>query len=80
MPGLYFIDTDDRGERSFSYWRTTSAARQMFMPGSGLSRDFLDGFDTLYLSGISTAILDATARHTGRGADPFSRARRASCL
>jgi len=62
MPGLYLIDTDDRGERSFSYWRSTSAARQMFAPGSGLSQDFLDGFDTLYLSGISIAILDATAR------------------
>lgn len=62
MPGLYLIDTDERGERSFSYWRSTSAARQMFAPGSGLTPDFLDGFDTLYLSGISIAILDGPAR------------------
>lgn len=62
MPGLYLIDTDDKGERSFSYWRSTSAARQMFAPGSGLTPDFLHGFDTLYLSGISIAILDGPAR------------------
>lgn len=62
MPGLYLIDTDETGERSFSYWRSTSAARQMFAPGSGLTPDFLHGFDTLYLSGISIAILDGPAR------------------
>ena len=62
MPGLYLIDTDDKGERSFSYWRATSAARQMFAPESGLTPDFLDEFDTLYLSGISIAILDPVQR------------------
>ncbi|HLQ20154.1 MAG TPA: sugar kinase, partial [Tabrizicola sp.] len=62
MPGLYLIDTDDKGERSFSYWRSTSAARQMFAPGSGMTADVLDGFDTVYLSGISIAILDPAAR------------------
>ncbi len=62
MPGLYLIDTDAQGERSFSYWRSTSAARQMFAQGSGISPAFLDGFDTLYLSGISIAILDAASR------------------
>lgn len=30
QPGLYAIRTDERGERSFFYWRTDSAARQMF--------------------------------------------------
>lgn len=62
MPGLYMIDTDERGERSFSYWRSTSAARRMFAPESGLKPDFLTEFDTLYLSGISIAILDQAAR------------------
>lgn len=62
MPGLYMIDTDEKGERSFSYWRSTSAARQMFAPGSGLGPDVLDGFDTVYLSGISIAIMDPAAR------------------
>lgn len=73
MPGLYMIDTDARGERSFSYWRTTSAARRMFAPESGLTPDFLDGFDTLYLSGISVAILDQGARD--RLADGLARFR-----
>lgn len=62
MPGLYLIDTDTNGERSFSYWRSTSAARQMFGAESNLTPRFLDGFDTLDLSGISIAILDPVAR------------------
>lgn len=62
MPGLYLIDTDGSGERSFSYWRSTSAARRMFGPESGLTPEVLDGFDTLCLSGISIAILDPPAR------------------
>lgn len=62
MPGLYLIDTDASGERSFSYWRSASAARQMFSAESGLTPDFLTDFDTLYLSGISIAILDPLAR------------------
>ena len=73
MPGLYLIDTDASGERSFSYWRSTSAARQMFGAGSGLTPEFLDGFDTLYLSGISVAILDDVARD--RLADGLTRFR-----
>ncbi len=27
MPGLYFIDTDSHGERSFSYWRSDNPVR-----------------------------------------------------
>ena len=74
MPGLYLIDTDASGERSFSYWRSASAARQMFGAWtSGLTPGFLDGFDTLYLSGISIAILDDAARD--RLADGLTRFR-----
>ena len=29
LPGLYTIRTDARGERSFTYWRSASAAREM---------------------------------------------------
>ena len=29
-PGLYLIETDDRGERRFFYWRNDSAARHYF--------------------------------------------------
>ena len=30
LPGLYIIQTDLKGERRFSYWRETSAARLLF--------------------------------------------------
>ena len=30
VAGLYAITTDERGERSFTYWRDSSAAREMF--------------------------------------------------
>src|SRR3954465_5596104 len=30
MPGLYLIETDDKGEPKFYYWRDTSPARELF--------------------------------------------------
>ncbi|MCK7495587.1 MAG: sugar kinase [Comamonadaceae bacterium] len=33
LPGLYWIETDAGGERRFSYWRDTSAARAYFEAG-----------------------------------------------
>jgi 2-dehydro-3-deoxygluconokinase len=30
MPGLYLIETDNKGERKFYYWRDTSPARDLF--------------------------------------------------
>ena len=62
MPGLYMIDVDERGERRFSYWRSTSAARRMFLPESGLMPTALDRFGLLHLTGISIAILTPPAR------------------
>lgn len=61
VPGLYTISTDAAGERSFAYWREASAARKMFSLGpDGLAQ--LAGFDVLYLSAITLAILPAEAR------------------
>jgi len=59
-PGLYAITTTPDGERSFTYWRSTSAARQLFADG-----DFtvLEPYDVIYLSGISIAILPGTVRN-----------------
>lgn len=62
-PGLYAITTDARGERSFTYWRETAAARQMFAP-PGLKRPDLATFDVLYLSAITLAILPDGDRRT----------------
>ncbi|WP_368188498.1 sugar kinase [Aestuariibius sp. HNIBRBA575] len=62
MPGLYAIDTDENGERSFSYWRSAAAARQLFSPGGTVSFRDLDGFDMVLFTGISIAILPAEIR------------------
>jgi len=56
-PGLYAITTDAEGERSFTYWRESSAAREMFQDDGKVSFDALAGFDVLYFSAITLAIL-----------------------
>jgi 2-dehydro-3-deoxygluconokinase len=60
LPGLYSISTNDAGERSFSYWRNASAARSMFSSSHGLNLAELDGFDFVFASAISLAILPQT--------------------
>lgn len=56
LPGLYAINLDDRGERSFTYWRSESAARSMLGEGA-LDLDQLGSFDVVFLTGITLAIL-----------------------
>lgn len=63
--GLYAISTDASGERTFSYWRNDSAARTMFNLSSSLDFNSLAGFNTLYLSAITLAILPSNVRLTG---------------
>lgn len=58
--GIYSVQTDARGERSFAYWRNQSAARQLFSDAQDL--EALAGADVLLLSGISLAILSPEAR------------------
>lgn len=55
-PGLYAISTDEDGERSFTYWRSASAARQMLSEPS-FDLDSMMRADVVYASGISVAIL-----------------------
>lgn len=55
MPGLYMIHLKD-GERSFSYWRSTSAARLLADDPAAL-RAAIDASDTVFFSGITLAIL-----------------------
>lgn len=62
MPGLYAIETDDAGERSFTYWRGDSAARRLFAPEAQMDLDVLNQFDLVFLSGISLAILPSETR------------------
>lgn len=54
--GLYTIQTASDGERSFSYWRSDSAARGLAEDAGHLSA-CLAGSDLVYLSGITLAIL-----------------------
>lgn len=54
-PGLYMINLTN-GERSFSYWRDNSAARQLAADGERL-REAIEASDVLYFSGITLAIL-----------------------
>lgn len=62
MPGLYAIDTDEAGERSFSYWRSASAARTLFSEPCRIGMNCLDEFDLVFLSGITMAILPNSVR------------------
>ena len=55
VPGLYRIHLDG-AERSFSYWRDTSAAKQMMKEPERLWAQVAEA-DVVYLSGITMAIL-----------------------
>ena len=57
LPGLYTIELDEHGERSFHYWRSDSAARTFFdLPDSEAAMDAMARADCLVLSGITLAI------------------------
>ena len=43
VPGLYAISLDAAGERSFTYWRDSSAARTLFLPPAEVTPERLDG-------------------------------------
>jgi len=58
-PGLYLIDLDEHGERSFTYYRSESAARQLLADDDHAAtlRAGLDGADWVHLSAITLSIL-----------------------
>jgi 2-dehydro-3-deoxygluconokinase len=61
--GLYAISTDDQGERSFSYWRDSSAARDMFaLSGIEAALAAAEQADLIAYSLITLAILPLEAR------------------
>lgn len=61
--GLYAISTTPAGERSFTYWRGESAARQLFaLPGAAALVAAAAGARLLYFSMISLAILPEAGR------------------
>ena len=66
--GIYSVQTDAAGERSFHYWRDASAARQLF--GSADDLAVLDGAEILYLSAITLAIIAPAAREASAQVRP----------
>jgi 2-dehydro-3-deoxygluconokinase len=61
-PGLYLIETDASGERSFQYWRNDSAAKRWFALLQARGQSILRGADIVYFSGITLAILNSDER------------------
>ena len=63
QPGLYAIDTNNQGERSFTYWREASAARAMFScVGINEALTKAAQADLIGFSLITLAILPAEGR------------------
>jgi 2-dehydro-3-deoxygluconokinase len=56
LPGLYMIERDATGERSFLYWRSQAPARRFFDLADAATLARLASFDWLYLSGISLSL------------------------
>jgi 2-dehydro-3-deoxygluconokinase len=60
--GLYLIETDAFGERSFQYWRNHSAAKRWLALLQARGESILRGADIVYISGIALAILNPDER------------------
>jgi 2-dehydro-3-deoxygluconokinase len=61
LPGLYLIETDAQGERSFSYWRDASPARDLFeMADWGKIAEAMMAARLIYFSGITLSLYSNT--------------------
>jgi 2-dehydro-3-deoxygluconokinase len=62
IAGLYAIQTDSKGERSFTYWRNDSAAKQImqFIDDAAISK--ISQADMVFFSGISLAVINEEDR------------------
>lgn len=57
MPGLYLITTDQKGERSFHYWRDTAPARVLFeLDGWQEVAEQIVATQAIYFSGITLSL------------------------
>lgn len=57
LPGLYLIETDDKGERRFFHWRDSAAARKLMdLPETDAILNSLAGYDVVYLSAITLSL------------------------
>ena len=66
VPGMYAIQTDAHGERSFHYWRAQSAAKQWFSSERSKTQwlELLSPFGVFYLSGITLSLMTDAGRET----------------
>jgi 2-dehydro-3-deoxygluconokinase len=62
VPGLYMIERDARGERSFLYWRDRAPAREFFDRAGDATFERLSRFDWLYFSGVSLSLYGESGR------------------
>jgi 2-dehydro-3-deoxygluconokinase len=61
MPGLYLIETDDKGERQFHYWRETAPARELFeLPQWSTVAESLLAARLVYFSGVTLSLYSNT--------------------
>ncbi|MCL4163341.1 UNVERIFIED_CONTAM: hypothetical protein GTU68_051554, partial [Idotea baltica] len=63
VPGLYLIEVDEHGERSFLYWRKDSPATKLFDEEGSSEHLFslLSSFGYIYFSGITLALYNVEA-------------------
>jgi 2-dehydro-3-deoxygluconokinase len=63
LPGIYLIQTDDKGERRFFHWRENAAVRQLMnLPETDDMLASLAGYDLVYLSAITLALYSGEGR------------------
>lgn len=63
LPGLYLVERGAQGERSFTYWRGESPARELFALKDVELESQLLSFGLLYVSGITLGILSEDGRN-----------------
>ena len=63
LPGLYMIQTDDRGERRFFHWRESAAARSLMdLPETADILASLVSYEVVYLSAITLSLYNDAGR------------------
>src|ERR1700755_3245748 len=63
LPGVYMIETDDKGERRFFHWRDSAAARSLLdLPQTPEILESLAGYDIVYLSAITLSLYSTEGR------------------
>src|SRR4051812_23672332 len=63
LPGIYLIETDEKGERRFFHWRENSAARSLMdLADTDDILTALASYDVVYLSAITLSIYSEEGR------------------